>query len=62
MARFINEIIYSEESDEISRNIYSSHFEMYISAMKIVGANTRPILSLTSYLKKIITPKNTFTA
>mgnify|MGYP001161460012 FL=1 len=52
MARFINEIIYSEESDEISRNIYSSHFEMYISAMRIVGANTKPILNLISYFEK----------
>ncbi len=52
MARFINEIIYTEESDEISKNTYLSHFEIYILAMRIIGVNTKPILSIVSHFKK----------
>ena len=52
MARFINEIIYSEESEEISKNTYLSHFEIYILAMRIIGVDTKPILSMVSHFKK----------
>ncbi len=45
-ARFINEIVLAEETDEISAGHYLSHFELYLEAMHEVGADTRPIMSL----------------
>ena len=42
--RFINELVLEEESDQVYEgNKFSSHFELYISAMDEIGANTRPI-------------------
>ena len=43
LARLINEIIFSEESDEISKGSYLSHFEMYRKAMKVIGVSTSKI-------------------
>ena len=43
VVRFINEIVMEEESDKaFSSNVqkYSSHFEIYLEAMKEVGAST----------------------
>lgn len=43
IVRFINEIVMEEESDQsFSSNVqkYSSHFEIYLEAMKEVGAST----------------------
>jgi hypothetical protein len=50
-ARFINEIVLAEESDEISAGTYMSHFELYLKAMDEVGADTRPIFSLLKLLR-----------
>lgn len=49
-ARFINEIVLGEETDEDGEGGYISHFELYIRAMEEVDADTGPILS---YLEKI---------
>lgn len=46
VARFINEIVLGEESDVMPSGQTISHFEMYLMAMKEVGADTKPILSL----------------
>ncbi|MBD1370813.1 DUF3050 domain-containing protein [Hazenella sp. IB182357] len=49
-ARFINEIVIGEETDEDGNGGYISHFELYIEAMTEVGADTTPI---TQYLKRL---------
>ena len=41
VVRFINELVTEEESDKgLSEGEYSSHYELYLRAMKEVGANT----------------------
>jgi len=42
-ARLINEIVLGEETDDIGQGQYASHFELYLTAMEEVGADTTPI-------------------
>jgi hypothetical protein len=42
-ARFVNEIVLGEETDEYHQGGYISHFELYLQAMEEVGADTQPI-------------------
>ena len=42
-ARFINEIVLGEETDEDGQGGYASHFELYVEAMNECGADTGPI-------------------
>jgi hypothetical protein len=49
-ARFINEIVLGEESDLLADGLVTSHFELYLEAMKEVGANTAPIHSFVDAL------------
>ena len=46
--RFINEIVWQEESDEVPADggvQYLSHFEMYLAAMREVGADVSAVES-----------------
>ncbi len=61
-ARLINEIVLAEESDEITPGYYSSHFDLYLKAMKEIGANIRPIRNFIGMLEKGIYPKQALSA
>ena len=49
-SRLVNEIVLGEETDLNKKGLILSHFEMYISAMNQVGANTDHI---TKFVKDI---------
>ena len=42
-ARFVNELVLDEESDEDGEQGYLSHFELYLMAMRETGASTQRI-------------------
>ncbi len=50
--RLVNEIVLGEESDEYLKGKYLSHFELYYSAMKQIGADTRSIERFLAELRK----------
>lgn len=55
--RFINEIVLGEETDEgladaAGTPAFISHFDLYIGAMKEVGANTRPVRAFLKAVEK----------
>ncbi|WP_439127602.1 DUF3050 domain-containing protein [Polaribacter sp.] len=51
LVRFINEITLAEESDLDKDGVVKSHFEMYLDAMKEMGANTNEINCFIDNLK-----------
>jgi len=59
ITRFINEIVYGEESDLDEKNHPKSHFEMYCDAMDQIGANRKKIDLL---IKKVSSGTNIFEA
>jgi len=48
----INEIVLGEESDVDEVGVRTSHFELYLKAMRQVGANTQPINVLLDLIKE----------
>ena len=52
LTNFINEIVLCEESDDIDGIGYTSHFEIYLLAMKNMKANSETIRELIDKLQK----------
>lgn len=50
IARFINEIVFGEESDINENGVPNSHFNMYLEAMQEVKSDTKPILNFVKNL------------
>lgn len=61
-ARFINEIVLGEETDEDGAGGFVSHFELYIQAMEQVGADVRPMQDFLEELRAGKTPEQALDA
>ena len=51
LARFVNEIVLGEESDEDGHGGFCSHFELYLNSMNEVQASRGPVLEFTKALR-----------
>lgn len=57
-ARFINEIVLGEETDEVSPGYYTSHYALYLDAMEEVGADTGPMRAFEAALRAGAPPED----
>lgn len=55
-ARLVNEIVLTEETDDLDGRTFTSHVELYIMAMDEVGADSSPIRDFISTMKQGSTP------
>lgn len=60
-ARLINDIVLAEETDEVAPGYYISHFDLYLAAMREVGANTEFIQDFIKHLQQGISPEQALT-
>ena len=51
-ARLVNEIVLGEETDEVTTGRFVSHFDLYLSAMTEIGADTGPIRQFVARLRE----------
>ena len=51
-ARLINDIVLEEETDSPVKGVYISHFELYLDAMREIGADARPVLGVVEGLRR----------
>lgn len=51
-ARLLNDIIKTEESDVVDGK-YMSHFDLYLEAMKEVGADTKPVMQFVNSIYQL---------
>ena len=58
LARFINQIVVGEECDEDGRGGFASHFELYLSAMDEIQADTQPIREFLRLVKQGTGPRS----
>ncbi|AYV76217.1 MAG: DUF3050 domain-containing protein [Terrestrivirus sp.] len=59
-ARFINSIVIGEETDEIEKNKFISHYDLYLESMQDVNADATPIKSFVTSLSKNPTASNAY--
>lgn len=52
VARFVNEIVLGEETDTDGRGGFTSHFELYLSAMDELGADSADIKRLVAAVRE----------
>jgi hypothetical protein len=58
LAHLINQIVCGEETDQTpTPHVHSSHFELYLAAMKEVSADTRPIESFIRLISSGVPPE-----
>lgn len=62
MRRMLNEMVLDEESDEDGRGGYRSHFEIYLEAMRELGADSRPAETLIRGLERGLSPRRALAA
>jgi hypothetical protein len=51
LARFVNEIVLAEETDEDGHGGHCSHFELYLGAMQDIGASVKPVCNFVESLR-----------